>query len=472
MATAVAAPAAIKGIVERAQAEARMGQGAARDYKIEGERGLWLRVSAGGVAAWSLVYRLKGSPRLRRYGLGRYPGVTFKVARDAASRWIGLVGQGEDPRELLRERRQADEAKAARITVAEAVEGYLLARAGKRSMGNVRRYLAVNLVQPHGCMAVADFTRNHFEAIHDRIKAKHPAHADTIGRCIRAVLYWCKKKGHVTENVAANFEMALGAGEGVRERKLDAGEVRALWLLLDDPDIGVSVAMSRIIRLGLLLGQRANEIAGMRRSELSPDHRFLTIPRERMKAGREHILPLPPMARAIIGEALADTTGALLFPSRRNTQFKSSAVSHVMAKLQERLQLKDREGGLDPVKFHDFRRTLSTGIQQRGASIDVAKAILAHSKSADMTRERYAQSDLCREVTTALVKWQADVAAMVRGEDPLAFDAKDADAIEREILGEALTIPTARALAPNVVPMRRATDSTSPTVSGGLRQQG
>jgi integrase len=454
-----AKPAAIKGIVERAEAAASLGEGKACNYRIEGERGLWLRVSAGGAASWSLLYRVKGLSRLQRYGLGRYPDVSVKMARDAASRWRGLVGTGEDPREMIRQRRVEEVARNERMTIAEAVEGYLLARANMRSVDWVRQLLKANLVETHGALAVADFTRAQFDAIRDHIKKDRPTLADMVGKFVCALLNWCKKQGHVTDNVAAGFERALGKGEGVRKRRLTAAEVRALWLLLEQPNIGLSVAMRRIIRLGLLLAQRANEIAGIRRSEVSADLRFLTIPKERMKAGRIHILPLPPMARTIIAEALADASGALLFPSpRKKAQFPTTMISQTMADLQKHLHFKDADGEPDPAKFHDFRRTLAVGVQQRGASIDVVKAILAHSTSADLTRERYAQSDLCRDVTKALVQWQADVAAMVRGEDPLAFDAKDADAIEREILGETLTIPTATALAPNVValvPMRR-----------------
>jgi integrase len=459
MGTEVVKPAAIKAIVERAQVASRLGEGKACAYRIEGERGLWLRVSAGGTAAWSFVYRVKGSARVQRYGLGHYPDVTVKVARDAASKWRGLVGGGEDPREMIRQRREEEEAKKARITVADAVERYLESRANKRTVSWMRQLLKVNLVKHHGALPVADFTRAQFDAIRDRIKKDHPTSADMVGKFICSLLYWCKRQEHVTDNVAAGFERALAKGEGVRERKWTAREVNALWLLLDQPGIGVSVAMRRIIRLGLLLGQRANEIAGMRRSELSADLRFWTIPKERMKAGHIHILPLPPMARAIIDEALAETTGALLFPRRlQKGQFPTTMISQAMAQLQKHLQLKDADGEPDPAKFHDFRRTLAVGVQQRGASIDVVKAILAHSNSADMTRERYAQSDLCRDVIKALTRWQADVGAMVCGDDPLAFDARDADAIEREILGDGLTIPTGAALAPNVVPLRRATD--------------
>jgi hypothetical protein len=114
MGTEVIKPAAIKGIVEHAQAAARLGEGKARDYRIEGERNLWLRVSAGGTATWSFVYRVKGSSKLRRYGLGQYPDVTMKIAREDASTWRGLVGRGEDPRAMIRERRAQEAAKEAR----------------------------------------------------------------------------------------------------------------------------------------------------------------------------------------------------------------------------------------------------------------------------------------------------------------------------------------------------------------------
>jgi predicted DNA-binding transcriptional regulator AlpA len=106
----IVAPTAIRALVERAQATAATGNSEPCDYKIKGERGLWLRVAASGTASWSLLYRAKGWPTLRRYGLGRFPDVTFEMARDAATRWRGLIGLGEDPRVILRERRAAEAA--------------------------------------------------------------------------------------------------------------------------------------------------------------------------------------------------------------------------------------------------------------------------------------------------------------------------------------------------------------------------
>jgi hypothetical protein len=55
-----------------------------------------------------------------------------------------------------------------------------------------------------------------------------------------------------------------------------------------------------------------------------------------------------------------------------------------MAVLQQWLQFRIAGGELDPAKYHDFRHTLAVGVQQRCASIDVVKAILAHHNSAEV----------------------------------------------------------------------------------------
>ena len=53
-----------------------------------------------------------------------------------------------------------------------------------------------------------------------------------------------------------------------------------------------------LFKLLLLTGCRLNEVAGMRRSELSDDFSTWTIPGERTKNDRPHVVPLPPMARS------------------------------------------------------------------------------------------------------------------------------------------------------------------------------
>ncbi len=438
----------------------------ATDFKVDGEPGLWLRVSPKGVAAWSLVYRPKGHGGVQRYGLGRYPSVSVKDARDMARVWMAEVAKGIDPREVRRndieakrarqEKAEADaNAKAARLTVSQAIEAFALAKRDRRSVRQMRQMLETNLGAVHGDRALADLTRSHVEAIHEAIIGKGaPRHADNVMSTVRSMLSWAVKKRHVTENVAARFERAMRDGEGARERRLSASEVRALWLSLDDDNIGLSVPVRRIVRLALLLGPRANEVASMRRSELSADNGVWTVPADRMKAGKAHVVPLPPMARAIVADALAEAEGPYLFAVRQGKPPKSSSLAHSMQRLNARLKFKDAEGRPDPVKMHDFRRTISKGLQHLGVTEDVIKAVLAHTDSGDVTRTHYAQGTPIERVREALTRWQGAVAQMVRGEDPFAVRAEDVAEMERRILGSDMMLPAKAASPSNVVRLR------------------
>jgi hypothetical protein len=96
----------IKSIVERAQESARLGNMSPFTYRIEGERGLQLRVSSGGTASWSFGYGVKGTSAVQRYGLGRYPDVAVKngqgcrqqVARHRRHRPAVITGHQARPR--------------------------------------------------------------------------------------------------------------------------------------------------------------------------------------------------------------------------------------------------------------------------------------------------------------------------------------------------------------------------------------
>ena len=192
----------------------------------------------------------------------------------------------------------------------------------------------------------------------------------------------------------------------------------------------------------------------MRRSELSPDLMLWTIPARRMKAGREHVLPLPPGAREIIKGALAETKGAIVFPNRSGTTITATVMSRSMKKLQLKLKFKDADGEEDPAKMHDLRRTMATGFQSLGVPTEVGKAALAHSDKGDVHGTHYAQSDLCREVREALVRWQAAVTQMVRGQDPFAFRSEDALEMERRLLGQDQVVAATQVLPDNVLPMQ------------------
>src|SRR6516225_4711961 len=83
----------------------------------------------------------------------------------------------------------------------------------------------------------------------------------------------------------------------------DATELKLIWNALQDDDFGA------IMRLLILTGQRAGEIAGLARSEVDLTKNLISLPAARVKNHRPHTIPLSAAARAII-EARPQRVGA------------------------------------------------------------------------------------------------------------------------------------------------------------------
>ena len=100
---------------------------------------------------------------------------------------------------------------------------------------------------------------------------------------------------HARRNVLRNpcRDMFRPAPPVARDRVLNSNELRWLWLALDDEPI-----FGELVKLLAILGQRLNEVAGMRNSELSADRTTWTIPGSRVKNHRSHVVALAPLAQA------------------------------------------------------------------------------------------------------------------------------------------------------------------------------
>ena len=90
----------VRGLISRAKRDKHRVE--MRDTKITG---LTLRCHPTGSATWSLTYRLKGLNKLARHGLGVYPTISLKEARDGAKDFLAKVQFGDDKKE------EADKAK-------------------------------------------------------------------------------------------------------------------------------------------------------------------------------------------------------------------------------------------------------------------------------------------------------------------------------------------------------------------------
>ncbi len=186
-----------------------------------------------------------------------------------------------------------------------------------------------------------------------------------------------------------------------RDRVLTDAEIVKFWRAAD----AERAEFSAPLKLLLLTGQRLSEVTGMMRSELAEDFATWTIPGVRAKNHRQHVVPLPPMARELLASVGGD--GELVF-----TTDGSSPVS-VGSKIKNRL---DRAMSIPKWRLHDLRRTCATGMAEIGIAPHIIEAVLNHVSGARASvAGTYNRAVYAPEKKAALERWAAHVEGLIKG---------------------------------------------------------
>jgi integrase len=185
-----------------------------------------------------------------------------------------------------------------------------------------------------------------------------------------------------------------------RERILTDLEVRWFWKATDD----LGEPFAALLKLLLLTGQRRGELAGMRWTELDGD--VWTIPANRVKNKKVHVVPLPKAAVDLIA-SIRPIGATLVFTTTGESPV--SGWSRVKARLDVRMA-ELAKATVPPFTIHDLRRTVATGLQRLGVKLEVTEALLNHISGARAgivgvyQRHQYAE-----EKRAALEAWSAHV---------------------------------------------------------------
>jgi integrase len=185
--------------------------------------------------------------------------------------------------------------------------------------------------------------------------------------------------------------------EEAKERVLDAEEIRTLWRLLEaEPPF-----VAGMFKMILLTGQRPGEVVGACWSEIEGG--VWTIPKERIKNGRTHRIPISPAVHDLLGRMrehperpMRELPANYVFPSARYGYLSSCVLRNATQRL-------NASGALASFSAHDLRRTCATGLRRLGVGREVVGRILNHTpQSVTMVYDRY---DQMAEMKDALDKW-------------------------------------------------------------------
>ena len=379
--------------------------------------GLALRIAAGGAKSFLAQYTIAG--RKRRVPIGRWGAIRLKQARTAAKSIFGDVARGQDVAHVrtTERKRVKAEAAASKVTLSTLLTQWdRLALAQHRNSYRAEAVRAIKAAFPGYLERRADaLTRaDAVEALDKLLKAGKATMAGRTLAYSRAAFTWAHKRGLVADNPFMGIP--VGSDTVSRDRVLTVDELGVIWQAAGK----LGWPFKPIMRLLILTAQRRDEVAGMRWSELSADRTTWTIPAERSKNRKAHIVHLAPAAQAILAELPRMSRSDLVFTLTGTTPV--SGFSHAKARLDRLVaELQAGEAGQDPPeplagwRVHDFRRSSVTWMAEHGIAPHVADRILNHVRGTiSGVAAVYQRGEFLAERKAALESW-AGVVSRVSG---------------------------------------------------------
>jgi integrase len=365
--------------------------------------GLAVRVGANGRKGFLFQGRQRDGRQVRQ-PIGRFPAIDVARARNLAKAAAGRLASGADllaekaERRAKRTQRKADAGFTVSDLIAEWVaapkkRGFAKREAYARAADQrLRRVLKPLLARP-----AASITTDELIAACDAVERPVARHAACVQ--IGTLFRWGRRR--IGSNPALDLE--LPEQPPSRDRCLEGEEAQAVWKAAGS----LNAPYGPFVQFLLGSCVRRGEAAGARWSELSDDFATWTIPAERMKAGRVHLVPLPAALRDLLRALPRFTHSDRVFTSNGR---KSIGGFHGL-KLKIDAALKAGGVTIAPWRFHDFRRSAVSWMAAEKIDITVADLLLAHGVSSlSSVGAIYQQHKWIDERREALGRWTAFLA--------------------------------------------------------------
>ena len=381
--------------------------------------GFGIRISARGRRTWICMYRVQRKDVMQSIATtAMLP--RLQDAREAARKLMLLAREGIDPRKAkaaAADREQAEKAFSYSDLVTE-----FLARHHRDSRESTR-YEAARLLRRAGAILGDDKAANAIERsdirrVLDELAASRqrpwrgdngPARSEANGvlRHLRTMFRWGLNEEVVAADPTTGLRLPFKPGEA-RDRTQTDAELVQLWHACEKE----VWPFGRICQILILTGARCREVGNLRWGEIDLENALWTLPAERSKNRKKHLVPLSEPVLAILRE-LPRVHDEFLFPGRERR-------SGLIAPVQAYSDFKARIDAVLPIAawtLHDLRRTVATNLQRLGVRLEVTESVLNHrSGSRAGIVGVYQKYDFFVEAGAALELWAKHLRALISGE--------------------------------------------------------
>ena len=357
-----------------------------RDVKHSGARGTERHTAGAQGYGLALVVKPSGSKaftqrltiggRRTDAGLGSYPEVSLAAARDAAFENRRIVRGGGGLADLVRPSGAPPAPKprsapgvptleeAALRTIEVQAQSWRDPRTRKSWESNLRLHAFPAL----GSMPVSRIEAPDILAVVEPLwGSKRRPMSDMLNR-LSLIFRWAIAQSYRTDDPTAAVRAALPRNGAHRGHFAALPHVELADALAAALGCGAQRSASLALAFAVLTACRSGEVRGARWAEVDREARTLTIPGSRMKAGKEHVVPLSRQALAILEEARGLGGAELVFPAPRGGELWEKNLGRVL-----------RRAGYETATVHGMRAAFRDWCAENGVDRHQAEMALAHS---------------------------------------------------------------------------------------------
>lgn len=362
--------------------------------------GLYLQVSKAGAKSWVFRYRRNGRPR--ELGLGALLLTPLSTARKKAEAMRLTLGQGQEP---VATREAARRAAANRMTFSECATAYITAhRRGWSNPKHAEQWqstLDTYAAPVFGSIDVSEVdTHQVIRALEPIWQTKTETASRLRGR-IERILAWATTRGYRSGENPARWRGHLdtllpkpGAIKDVAHHSAlpypDAADFMATLA-------AESGTAAKALRFAILTACRTNEVIGATWAEIDLASAVWTIPADRMKAGKEHRVPLSGASVALLVALAPRQPDDHVFPGAKAGKPLSNMAMLNTLKRMERNDL----------TVHGFRSTFRDwAAEATSFPRELAEKALAHTVRSEV-EAAYQRGDLLQKRREMMEQWAA-----------------------------------------------------------------
>ena len=371
--------------------------------------GLYLYVKVGGTKSWIFRYQIDG--RRREMGLGAVIHLSVISARAEAARLKAIVAGKLDPLEAKQKTSDAERKQKAlqehevvleSKTFSAVADAYIAAQeAGWRNLKHRQQWentLKTYAYPVMGDLAVRQIGVEHVLQVLQPIWSTKPETASRVRMRIEAVLNSAKLMGWRTGENPAVWRGGLEAGlppisRVKRVRHHPAMSLTGMVNFMAALSAREGIA-ARGLEFTILTAARSGEVRQARWDQLDLQRGWWTIPADRMKAGREHRVPLSKTALGIIERMPVVDGCPLIFPGFRNSTLSDMSLSAVLKRMN-----------VANVTVHGFRSTFRDwAAEHTHHHPEVVEMALAHAVG-NKVEAAYRRGDMLAKREALMEDW-------------------------------------------------------------------